>query len=62
MRLRADWYTVRIVPDIEREIRSAALALLYEKNERIKQLEAYLASAIAEIRKLAAENKVSNDR
>jgi hypothetical protein len=45
------------MPDVEREIRCAALAMLYEQHQRIKQLEAYLASAIAEIRKLVAEKE-----
>lgn len=39
------------MPDVEREIRCAALALLYEQNQRIAALEAQLAALREENRR-----------
>jgi len=43
------------MPNIEREIRCAALALLYEQNQKIAAMEAQLAAKVKENRQLTAD-------
>lgn len=43
------------MPDIERELRCAALALLHEQGQRMKAMESQLAAKVQENRDLRAD-------